>query len=50
MRENGRGDWIRTSDLFVPNEALYQAEPRPEGSPLFSMVKSASFPQGNAAS
>jgi hypothetical protein len=25
-----RDDWIRTSDLFVPNEALYQAEPHPE--------------------
>lgn len=30
MRENGRGDWIRTSDLFVPNEARYQAAPRPD--------------------
>jgi SAM-dependent methyltransferase len=28
--ENGRGDWIRTSGLSVPNRALYQAEPRPE--------------------
>ena len=28
--EIGRGDWIRTSDLFDPNEALYQAEPRPD--------------------
>ena len=27
---NGRGDWIRTSDLSVPNRALYQAEPRPD--------------------
>ena len=26
----GRGDWIRTSDFFVPNEALYQAEPHPD--------------------
>ena len=25
-----RGEWIRTTGLFVPNEALYQAEPRPE--------------------
>jgi hypothetical protein len=25
----GRGDWIRTSDFYVPNVALYQAEPRP---------------------
>ena len=24
---NGRGDWIRTSGLYVPNVALYQAEP-----------------------
>ncbi len=23
---NGRNDWTRTSDLFVPNEAFYQAE------------------------
>ena len=28
--ESGRGDWIRTSDLSVPNRALYQAEPRPD--------------------
>jgi hypothetical protein len=28
---DGRGDWIRTSDLSVPNRALYQAEPRPDG-------------------
>ena len=27
--KDGRGDWIRTSDLSVPNRALYQAEPRP---------------------
>ena len=26
----GRGDWIRTSDLPVPNGTLCQAEPRPE--------------------
>ena len=26
----GRGDEIRTHDLFVPNEALYQAEPHPD--------------------
>ena len=30
-RANGRGDWIRTSDLFVPNEARYQTAPRPDG-------------------
>ena len=27
---NSRGDEIRTHDLFVPNEALYQAEPHPD--------------------
>ena len=27
---NGRGDWIRTSDLLVPNQALYQAKLHPE--------------------
>ena len=27
---NNRGERIRTSDLSVPNRALYQAEPRPE--------------------
>jgi len=28
--ENGRGDWIRTSDISLPKRALYQAEPRPD--------------------
>jgi hypothetical protein len=28
---NGRGDWIRTSGLYVPNVALYQAEPHLDG-------------------
>jgi hypothetical protein len=27
LRRTGRGDRIRTCGLFVPNEALYQAEP-----------------------
>jgi hypothetical protein len=27
---SGRGEWIRTTGLLVPNQALYQAEPRPE--------------------
>ena len=27
---DGRGERIRTSDLSVPNAALYQAEPRPD--------------------
>ena len=33
----GRGERIRTSDLSVPNRALYQAEPRPELTALDSM-------------
>lgn len=28
---NGRGDRIRTYDLLVPNQALYQAKLHPEG-------------------
>lgn len=27
---DGRGERIRTSGLLVPNQALYQAEPRPD--------------------
>ena len=27
---DGRGGRIRTSDLLDPNQALYQAEPRPD--------------------
>ena len=30
LRKTGRGERIRTSDLSVPNRALYQAEPRPD--------------------
>ncbi len=26
----GRDDWIRTSDLTVPNRARYQTAPRPD--------------------
>ena len=29
-RESGRGDRIRTCDLLVPNQALYQAKLRPD--------------------
>jgi hypothetical protein len=29
LEKNGRGERIRTSGLLVPNQALYQAEPRP---------------------
>ena len=27
---SGRGDWIRTSDFYLPKIALYQAELRPD--------------------
>ena len=27
---NGRGDWTRTSDLVVPNDARYQTAPHPD--------------------
>ncbi len=30
LEKVGRGEWIRTTGLLVPNQALYQAEPRPE--------------------
>ena len=29
-QENGRGERIRTSDSYVPNVVLYQAELRPD--------------------
>ena len=32
----GRDDWIRTSDLCVPNAALYQAEPHPDNAAQFT--------------
>ncbi len=28
--ENGRGDWIRTSDLLRPMQVRYQAAPHPD--------------------
>jgi hypothetical protein len=42
-----RGDWIRTSDLFVPNEALYQAEPRPDKAPVYSDLALALLQEGS---
>ena len=30
LQENGRGERIRTSGLYVPNVALYQAKLHPE--------------------
>ena len=35
-KENGRGEWIRTTDPSVPNRVLYQAEPRPDNPPILS--------------
>ena len=29
-KNDNRGDGIRTHDLYVPNVALYQTEPRPD--------------------
>ncbi len=31
ISKNGRGDRIRTCDLLVPNQALYQAKLHPDG-------------------
>jgi hypothetical protein len=33
LRCGGRGDWIRTSDLPIPEPDAYQAEPRPTYAP-----------------
>ena len=35
----GRDDWIRTSDTYVPNVALYQAELHPENIHLQENIK-----------
>src|SRR5262245_37573712 len=43
-RKDGRGDWIRTSDLSVPNRALYQAEPRPANHGLYHTRRLTSAP------
>ncbi len=32
-KKNGRGEWNRTTDLYVPNVALYQAELHPDTRP-----------------
>jgi hypothetical protein len=34
--EDGRGDWIRTSDLLLPKQALYRAKLRPADPPPFA--------------
>ena len=33
---SGRSDWVRTSDLYVPNVALYQAELHSENNCIFT--------------
>ena len=30
FKRSGRGDWIRTNGLLVPNQARYQAALRPD--------------------
>src|SRR6185312_4686469 len=40
----GRGERIRTSDLTVPNRALYQAEPRPDRTWILGMQPSSVKP------
>jgi hypothetical protein len=40
----GRGEWIRTTGLLVPNQALYQAEPRPDYAEPFHYTLRSSGP------
>lgn len=41
---NGRGGGIRTPDLLVPNQALYQAKLRPDGrGPRGTIIRSLSM-------
>ena len=43
--QNGRGERIRTSGLYVPNVALYQAKLHPEVEPaIVAKAKVASVP------
>ena len=37
LSKNGRDDRIRTCDLIVPNDALYQAEPHPDNISYYTM-------------
>ncbi len=42
---DGRDDWIRTSDLTHPKGALYQAEPRPDGTiTVYTLISLSHFP------
>ena len=40
----GRGERIRTSDILLPKQALYQAEPRPDRGPGYLVERK---PAGN---
>ena len=35
-KKAGRGERVRTSDILLPKQALYQAELRPECPPLYN--------------
>lgn len=41
---SGRDERIRTSDLLVPNEALYQAEPHPDKMEPLTGIEPVTFP------
>jgi hypothetical protein len=41
----GRGERIRTSGLLVPNQALYQAEPRPDYRKVHSILACSQSPK-----
>ena len=41
-----RGDWIRTSDLLLPKQALYRAKLRPVLHPTSSILPPANAPEG----
>ena len=48
-RKDGRGEWIRTTDLTVPNRALYQAEPRPDKSANWILGSGRGYVNGRAS-
>ena len=49
LQKNGRGEWNRTTDLYVPNVALYQAELHPDTRPKSTAAESGG-PRSQAAS
>ena len=49
LQKNGRGEWNRTTDLYVPNVALYQAELHPDTRPK-STAAELGDPRSQAAS